>query len=137
MKYLLILILSFSCFAKLKSENMKFTYRSYDGQINYQCDHKLVNDLAHIWELYCFDENNNLKKKFSTTVWISRYTRTRSPQNTYELIYRITEKPSPTQRRDSGSTHWINLEKDAPLHSLTLSQSVENDTAGMYLEIKY
>lgn len=137
MKYLLILLFSFSCFAKLKSENMKFTYRSYDGQINYQCDHKIVNDLANIWDLYCFDESNNLKKKFSTTVRVSRYSRTRSPQNSYELIYRITEKPSPTQRIGSGSTHWINLEKDGPLHSLTLSQSVENDTAGIYLEIKY
>lgn len=137
MKFLILALLSFNIFAQLDETKMKFTYRSYDGQTNYVCDHKLVNDLAHIWDLYCFDENNQLKKKFSATVWVSKYSRDRSPENTYELIYRVTQRISSTQIKHTGSTNWINLEKNSPLASLTLSQSIEDDTAGLYLEIKY
>lgn len=130
---LLLLFISTTTFA-MNSQDMRFTYRSYDGQLNYSCDHKLANDLAHIWDIYCFDDEGNQKKKFVATVWISRYTRTRAPVNTYELIYRISHTANKTS---GGSTHWINLKKDAPLHSLTLSQSVENDLAGLYLEVSY
>lgn len=135
--FLLLAVFTTNIFAKdLSASQMKFSYKSYDGETNYDCEHKISNDLAHIWDLYCFDENNVIKKQFTATVWISKYQRQASPQNTYELIYRISDQ-NLSSILHTGSSHWINLDQDSGLHSLTLSQSVENDLAGIYLDVRY
>lgn len=133
MKYLIVLLFSLNLYAV----DMSMAYRSYDGQLNYECDVKLVHDLAKLYDVYCFDENNILKKKFGATIRVSKQVRSRIPENTLEIIFRVSQKLGGNKVQHTGATSWINLEKDSGLHSMTLSQSVENDQAGLYLTLKY
>jgi len=115
---------------------MKFKYQSYDGELIYDCDHKVANDIMKIYDVYCFDQNNNLKKKFSANVIISQYTRSFTPKTSLEIIYRVTDSTRALPEH-GGSTHWVHMNESSPVSHMSLSQSVENDIAGLYLEIKY
>lgn len=139
MKYIFLILLTmtqFSFAAELKVQELSAKYQSYDGQIIYDCDVKKAHDIAPIYDVYCFDNNDIQKKKFSVVISVSRYTRPRQPANSVELMFRVSDY-SQTPAIHSGSTHWVHLKEDSPLHSLSLSQSVENDNAGLYISIKY
>ncbi len=120
----------------INAATMKFKYQSYDGDLVYDCDHKLVHDIMKIYDIYCFDDQNNLKKKFSANVMINQYTRPNHPKTSLEINYRITDSSRATPVH-GGSTHWVHMSEASPVSHLSLSQSVENDIAGLYLDITY
>jgi hypothetical protein len=127
-----LIMISFNAFSQT---NMRFQYKSYDGQISYECDHKKAHDVAPFYDIFCFDQNDVLKKTFFVVASISQVNRSVEPQSSIEINYRVTEKKP--HLFSSGSTHWIHLSEQSPLHSFQLSQSVEDDQAGLYLSIRY
>jgi hypothetical protein len=120
----------------INAATMKFKYQSYDGELIYDCDHKIANDIMKIYDVYCFDQQNRLKKKFSANVIISQYTRSFAPKTSLEIIYRVTDSTR-AMPEHGGSTHWVHMHESSPVSHLSLSQSVENDIAGLYLDIIY
>jgi hypothetical protein len=136
MKLLLLsLLICFSTTAFSKELELKFTYKSYDGQLTYSCDHKLTNELTKFYDIYCFDDANNLKKKFFAIVRVSKYTRPRLPRNSYEITYRISQRDAVRGPQHVGTTNWMHFNNETDLATMTLSQAVENDIAGLYLDI--
>jgi len=147
MKLLLLLTLCFSTVAANafinKSEIIKiekmiphsaltFRYLSMDGQTIYKCKHTEQNEWSD-WKVYC---GPNQKKQFSVHLMVNKYTRTRIPHNSYEIAYWLTNRSNPRNLDLTSQTTWFHLKDASNFHEISLSQSTENDLAGLYLTIK-
>ena len=137
-KIFFFLALSFFKATLLVAENisitpdrLKFSYQSYDGDLNIQCTHKLENELSQDWRVYC--SNNNLKREYSVHLWVTRYTKKVVPKSSFEILYWVKES-FPTSTSYS-TTNWIHLIEDSKFFAAQLSVGVDQDTAGLYLEI--
>ena len=122
-----IMTLSFSAMAQ--SHKYKFIYKSFDGQIIKNCTYKPINEW-YDYEVKC-DE-----KVFSVHLLVRSYTRQLTPKTTIEVLYWINNKTVPNRIEGSGSSIWFDLTEKTAFEAITVSQSTDQDTAGLYLYIK-
>lgn len=115
----------------LSAEKLKFSYQSYDGDLNLRCTHKLDNELSQDWGVYCI--NDNIKREYSVHLWVTRYTKKVVPKSSFEILYWVKES-FPTSNSYS-TTNWIHLIEESKFFAAQLSVGVDNDSAGLYLEI--
>jgi hypothetical protein len=106
---------------KIVAENLKFKYLSFDGETNLACTHVLENPKSQDWRVLCGQKN------FLVHLWVTAYRRTVEPRLSLEILYWVNGR---------GGTSWIHLKDAASLHSLYMSQSVEEDTTGLYMDLK-
>jgi hypothetical protein len=133
LKILFLFLLSFSALA-IDPERLKFSYQSYEGDIILECRHFAIDEYKMDFDVTCKNQNG-FYKLFRTHVVLSQYQRPMTPQNTYELLYWVTDKTT-NKISSNGSSLWLNAFEKNTFHSLTIGQSVDNDTAGLYLDIK-
>ena len=136
MKFLFLIVCLYSLSASaLEPEQMKFTYMTYEGDQILHCKHFPVDEFKFDWDVTCKNENGSFYKLYRAHVSLSKYSRPSIPMTTYEVLYWVTEKSS-GQIYGSSTSLWFNFKNEADFHGLTISQSVEKETAGLYLDIK-
>lgn len=118
----------------LDPEKIEFRYMSFDGQITMNCRHDIENDLSHDWYVSC-KSDEGYSKVYRVHLKVSKYTRTRLPKNSYEVLYWVTDR-TPRVPVGTGTTVWFHFNDNTDLSGISLSQSVDEDTAGLYLTIK-
>ena len=111
-------------------DSISFLYQDWDGTLTYKCKHYKVGDLTLDWRVVCGDKK---QKEFTVHLKISRYTRPVAPKNSYEVLYWITNKTN--NYEGSGTTTWFHFNEDTSPHSMSFSQSTDDDTAGLYLRV--
>ncbi|NCN27335.1 hypothetical protein GW915_07145 [bacterium] len=109
---------------------LKFEYRSFDGGFSHPCRHKQENEFGMDWAVEC---GPDFSRKFGVHLKLSAYPHKTPPRLSYELLYWVADRNNSSS--DVGSTTWFHLEEHSPLHSVQVSQSVDNDLAGLYLTI--
>ncbi len=100
-----------------------------------QCKHYLENELSQDWKVDCYDSAGRLRKRYRVHLWLSQIVRDRSPRMSLELLYWVTDLSPGTRPSSMGTTLWFHFVEKAPMHSLSASQSVENETAALVLEM--
>lgn len=136
MKYFLGLFFFFLIqnVSAIDPDRLKFSYKTYEGDMDLPCRHFAVDEYKMDFDVTCKNESG-FYKLFRTHVVLSQYQRPMTPQNTYELLYWVTDKTT-NKIYSNGSSLWLNSLEKNTFHSLTIGQSVDNDTAGLYLDIK-
>ena len=114
---------------RLKPEQLKFQYIPYEDQGITSCQHVIENELAQDWNVKCD------KKIFSVHLWLTEYSFSQAPEYGLELLYWVNDRSRGGQSVDTGTSLWMKFKNKNQIDSLTAKQGVENDTAGLYLEI--
>ena len=118
---------------------LTFRYTTFDAGSDYACKHFLQDADTQDWDVQCFDTKGIVKKHYTVHLWISLYNHPTPPQTSLEILYWLTDLSVPNAAQGSGATTWVNLNPrlDASaINGLQLSQSVDSDTAGLYLTIQ-
>lgn len=113
---------------KLTSSRLVFTYQSFSGDTYIRCSHQRAPWMG--WNVTCDH------KKFYVHLVLSRYIRPVVPKASYELLYWVTDRNLDIPHT-VGSTTWFHLKEFSDLHEIYVSQSIERDTAGLYLRIRF
>ena len=116
---------------KLQSNQLKFSYQNYDGDLYVHCTHAIENEASQDWHVTCAE--NSFKREYSVHLWITRYTKLNIPKTSYEMLYWVTEKRP--QQKGYSSTSWIHLAEDSKFAGASLSVGVDEESAGLYLEV--
>ncbi len=135
MKILFILLIFSTTVYAIDGEKMNFTYQSYEGDLNMKCKHFPIDEFKIDWDVTCKD-NKGYYKLFRAHVRLAKYTRPVIPMSTYEVLYWVTDRTVSNNPVGSSSSLWFNFKNDAEFHGLTISQAVDKETAGLYLDIK-
>lgn len=104
------------------SENrLRFTYGSQDGEISIPCTHRLQKHTLD-WEVTCGS------RAYVAHLFVTKYSRPTAPRQAYEILYWITDRQvAPGQPGQFvGTTTWVRLRDESAIHSLDVSQDVEN-----------
>jgi|GEM_PF-1881153 len=154
--HLLLLVLAFcsgSVWAQLPGksfrltpEMIRFTYESYgdargvDGRRilrgqGVKCKHEIEAELSQDWKVECVTAEG-APRRYRVHLWLTGYSHRAEPLSTYELLYWVTDRSKPEKIQGTGGSLWFNFRNVADLHSITAGQTVENDTAGLYLDVK-
>ena len=106
-----------------------FRYIPLERLGSLECEHILADPLSQDWVVRCG------KEEFRVHLWVSAYEHPTAPRLSYEILYwvsALTARPSQT----TGSTLWFHLNDPSELHSLDLSQQIEEGSAELNLEIQ-
>lgn len=132
---ILITSLSYAQFGeniKLEASNLKFSYQSFDGTFSAKCRHEIESILSQDWKVLC--EEGSFKREYSVHLWVTRYTKKIAPKTSIETLYWVTERYP--KHVGYSSTNWIHMADESLFHGASLSVGVDNEIAGLYLEIK-
>lgn len=128
MKTLLIsiaLLSSISASAALTSPNqIRFVYEPYESG-SVACSHKASASNPYDLDIVCADKS--VTKKFTVHLALSKYTHPTPPTVSYELLYWVN---------GNGATTWFHLRDESALMMLESSQSINNESASLRIQIK-
>ena len=112
---------------------MRFVYRTFEGDLNIVCKHHLASDASpYDWKVECYDGATQFAD-YTAHVALSFYDHTSgSSKFSIELLYWVTGTNLPSE---VGTTTWFNFATKSDLQGISVSQTVEHATAGLYLEI--
>jgi hypothetical protein len=133
MKLLAALLLASSGNLSITPEMLKFNYIRFEGGAFLRCAHRLEDAAAQDWRVSC--EGEGIRREYRVHLWVTHYTRNVEPRSSYEVLYWVTDLSEPGETHGVGTTIWFHLKDESALHSISVSQSVENDTAGLYLDL--
>lgn len=119
----------------LQPEQLKFRYESFDGGVSLACAHFLEDALSQDWAVKCPDPEGR-DRIYRVHLWVTTYRRSVEPRASHEVLYWITDRTRLPTITGTGTTVWFHMREDAPLSGIDVGQSVENDTAGLYLNIR-
>jgi hypothetical protein len=133
---LALFAVSFPLFAQaatpLEGDRIRFTYQSFDGAFAYACEHSLVTEAnPYDWAVRCYD-GEKLKGRFVAHIALSQYPHTKPPRVSLELLYWLTGTGIESE---AGSTTWFHLRDETSVMEVSSSQTVDQGTAGLYLDI--
>jgi hypothetical protein len=120
----------------ITADNLKFSFQSYDGETNLKCKPNLENELSQDWIVLCASADGKIIRTYSVHLWVKAYTRQVAPKLSLEVLYWVNDI-SKMPATGSSSTIWFHLKDSTSLQGLQLSQGVENDTAGLWLELNW
>ena len=118
----------------LWATQMSFKYQSFDGEQIVPCNYKLINEMAQDWQVIC--EKDTFKRQYTVHLWITEFPKQNEPKLSAEVLYWVTEVGGPAPHKSNGSTIWFHLKDNTRMQGITVSQSVENDSAGLYLDFR-
>lgn len=113
-------------------EMLRFNYRPFEEGEALACRHKIKDSQAQDWDVLCGEG-----KKYVVHLWVTAYTRDVRPRVSYEILYWVTDVSRPDRSSGSGATTWVHLQDPSALDAIETRQSVDNDTAGLYLELRF
>ena len=122
----------------LNASDLKFTYQTEDEtapQAEVPCSHAILNADAQDWTVKCGEGNH--QTSYTVHLWLTPYQHATGPNKiSYELLYWITDNTDPKLVHSSGTTIWFHLKELSSLSSVQASESVEDDTARLAVEIQ-
>lgn len=116
---------------------LTFTHEPFEAGEILPCTHKLVNPESQDWEVVCKSADGKVTKRYGVHLWVTRYPHPTPPKLSVETLYWVTDWTVPASPVSNGTTTWAHLKDDTELYGMDLRQSVDNDTAGLYLKIKW
>lgn len=140
MKIILALSLLFPFFAEGKSMkpisrqeligHVQFSYMSSDGEFQLDCKHLPNSQIETDFDVYC-GKGTPLLKEYLVHLIIRGLS---TPQETtYEILYWVTDRSQAHKPVFSSTSQLITLDAKTGIKRLSLSQSLENDAAQLYL----
>jgi hypothetical protein len=121
---------------EIRPEMLHFTYQTFNGGISLACKHVLVSAASQDWSVKCSDPALKLLKSYQVHLWVTRYDHAQGPRRvSFEVLYWVTDLSDPSAPKAGGDTIWFHLRNPADLDGIEVSQSLEGDTAGLYLEL--
>ncbi len=114
-------------------EELSFRFESYEGSESLACTHAAVDAIRWDWRVSCGE--GNASRRFLVHFVPTFYSSTRAPRLTLETLYYVLPS-GPRGAAGTGGSAWYKFEDDTALHEITLGQSVESDTAGLYLRYR-
>lgn len=138
MTVLIPLLASASAWAKaaplaLPPEAVQFRYVSSDGDFQLDCKH-YESAAPHGFRVVC-GAGTVHQREYAVHLIVRGFRRAQVPRVSYEILYWITDRNVPIQRAFSSGTSWIRFNDASDAHSMTLTQSVENDYASLWVDI--
>jgi hypothetical protein len=131
MKILIIILISttfsFAKSVEIQAKKLTFKYMGFDGGEILNCSHKEINE----WGDFNVDCG---RKNFAVHLKVSKYTRLVIPKVSFETLFWVTDRSD--NYKGTGTTVWHHLNEETNLNSIVISQSTDNDTAGLYLTIQ-
>ena len=118
----------------LQPGQLTFRYEQFDGGSSLSCEKYLADAASQDWDVKCSDETGKVVKSYLVHLWVTVYRRDFEPRTSYEVLYWITDF-SRSVPESAGTTVWFHVRDASELSGIDVSQSVENDTAGLYLSI--
>jgi hypothetical protein len=116
----------------LPAEKIQFTYQSFDGAFVYECEHAITNaENPYDWTVRCY-EGEKLRGKYVAHVALTQYTHPSAPRLSLELLYWLTGSGIESE---AGSTTWFHLREASSIMEVSSSQTVDQGTAGLYLDV--
>jgi hypothetical protein len=116
-------------FLPLDASMLTFEYGSEDGEVVYPCKHEINHPVLLDWKVTCADPARPASARtYFVHLRLAIYTRATNPKQALQVMYYVTDRTRPpgTAGRDNGSYTWVNLKDLSALHSLELSQEIEN-----------
>lgn len=117
----------------LTPERLKFSYKTFEGDKDLKCFHEYADEFKFDWNVTCKDQAT-FYKIFRVHLSLAQYGHPTSPRSTYEVLYWVTDRTT-NHVYGTGTSFWLNTKNTSEFHSLTMGQSVDSDTAGLYLDI--
>lgn len=117
---------------RITPEMLRFHYRPFEEGEALACRHKIKDSQAQDWDVLCGEG-----KKYVVHLWVTAYSRDVRPRLSYEILYWVTDVSRPEGSSSSGATTWVHLQDPSALDAIETRQSVDNDTAGLYLELRF
>jgi hypothetical protein len=117
----------------LAPDNLHFRYESFDGSVQAACTHALESAASQDWAVHC-EDSKGLEREYRVHLWITEYTHSESPKMSLEILYWVTPLGSQAAA-PSSSTIWLHFAEPSAPVGFSLAQGLENDTAGLYLDI--
>jgi hypothetical protein len=111
---------------------LRFQYATSDGQITLDCKPSLENAESQDWSVICGTGQD--VRKYRVHLWVTMYERPVLPKQSYEVLYWVTDLNG-SKAIDSGTTVWFNFKEPADLYTLSVNVSLDQDTAGLYLDL--
>ena len=116
----------------LRADSMRFVFREFEGTLDVVCKHHLVSDASpYDWKVECFNGPAKFAD-YTAHVALTEYNLSGPTKLSIELLYWLTGTHLPSE---VGSTTWFHFAEKSALQGISMSQTVEGGTAGLYLEI--
>jgi hypothetical protein len=119
----------------LHADAMRFAFRNFDGDIDITCGHSLASpDSPYDWKVQCFNPGAATPfAEYTAHVALTPYDHADGPTKfSLELLYWVMGTHLPSE---VGTTAWYHFAAKSDLRGISVAQTVENGTAGLYLEI--
>ena len=124
----------------LTPTQLKFTYQNFEGDLNVHCTHSLEDADAHDWLVHC--EKAKIARKgikaftrdYRVHLWLTKYERTLTPKLSLEILYWVTDRTT-SPATGHSTTNWLHFKEPSQLTGTSFSVGVDQDTAGLYLDI--
>jgi hypothetical protein len=115
---------------RFRGPELKFQYIPYESKQTENCTHVLADERMQDWSVTCGT------KKFTVHLWLTEYRRDAIPQLSMELLYWVSDHSrGGVSPQDTGTSLWFHFREATSFYSLAVKQGVDNDTAGLYLDI--
>ena len=112
-------------------DHLQFHYSSSDGDFQLDCKHLPNSQIETDYDIYCGKGTPNLKQYLVHLIIRGLST----PQDTtYEILYWVTDRSQGDKPVFSSNSQLLTLDAKANIKKLSLSQSLENDAAQLYLD---
>jgi hypothetical protein len=112
-------------------DHLQFHYSSSDGDFQLDCKHMPNLQLETDYDVYCGKGTPNLKQYLVHLIIRSWST---PDDTTYEILYWVTDRGQGDKPVFSSTSQLLTLDAKANIKKLSLSQSLENDAAQLYLD---
>lgn len=115
-------------------DKISFQYMTSDGDYQLSCKHLPNAQLDMDFDVYCGKGTSNLKQYLVHL--IIRPIANKPDETSYEILYWVTDRSQGNSPVFSSTSQIITLDQETRLKRLSLSQSLENDSAQLYLSYK-
>lgn len=113
------------------TNHLQFHYSTSDGEYQLNCKHMMNSQLETDYDVYCGKGTSNLKQYLVHLIIRSWNT---PDDTTYEILYWVTDRSQGDKPVFSSTSQLLTLEAKTKIKKLSLSQSLENDAAQLYLD---
>lgn len=121
---------------EITPEKLRFRYEGFDSGLVMTCRHEIENAASQDWKVFCQDATGRHKREYGVHLWLSAYRHATPPELSYELLYWVTDRTQPRVRVYDSTTIWFHLDRISQVSRVQARVGVENDSAGLYLELK-
>jgi hypothetical protein len=114
-------------------ERIRFQYMTSDGSLMLACQHYANLNSETDYDVYCGKGSGQFKEYVAHLIVRQS---TKPSETTYEILYWLTDRNQGKSSAYSSTSQLITVDGKAPLKRFSLSQSLENDMAQLYVTFK-